>query len=91
MSGKQTVSPDDVEPGASLPFAQQSDGGPQAQAGRFPVLDAPQLEVLRSYGTEQAVSPGDVLFAEGDETYDLIVVLDGAIQIVANAGRAGRP
>jgi thioredoxin reductase (NADPH) len=29
---------------------------------------------------------GDVLFAEGDETYDLIVVLEGKIDIVANAG-----
>jgi thioredoxin reductase (NADPH) len=51
------------------------------------VLDAAQLEVLRSYGTEHTVSAGDVLFAEGDETYDLIVVLEGEVQIVANAGR----
>jgi thioredoxin reductase (NADPH) len=57
------------------------------EAGRFPVLDAAQLEVLRSYGTEQEVEAGEVLIAEGDETYDLIVVLEGEAQIVGNAGR----
>jgi thioredoxin reductase (NADPH) len=51
------------------------------------VLDAAQLEVLGSYGTQHAVSPGEMLFAEGDETYDLIVVLDGEVEIVANDGR----
>jgi thioredoxin reductase (NADPH) len=58
------------------------------QAGQSPVLDAAQLSVLGSYGDEQAISAGDVLFAEGDESYDLIVVLEGEIQIVANAGAA---
>jgi thioredoxin reductase (NADPH) len=58
-----------------------------SRAGRFPVLDAAQLEVLHSYGTEHEVAAGEVLFAEGDETYDLIVVLDGEVQIVASAGR----
>jgi thioredoxin reductase (NADPH) len=61
--------------------------GPLSEAGRSPVLDAAQLEVLGSYGTEHATSAGDVLFAEGDETYDLIVVLEGEVQIIANAGR----
>jgi thioredoxin reductase (NADPH) len=63
------------------------DGVPMTQAGRFPVLDAAQLEALRAYGTEQEVAAGEVLFAEGDETYDLIVVLEGEVQIVGNAGR----
>ena len=30
---------------------------------------------------------GEVLFAEGDETYDLIMLLDGEVQIVGNASR----
>jgi len=42
---------------------------------------------LGSYGTQQDVAEGDVLFAEGDEAYDLIVVLEGEVQIVTNAGR----
>jgi thioredoxin reductase (NADPH) len=51
------------------------------------VLDAAQLTVLRAYGSEQATAAGDVLFAEGDATYDLIIVLEGEVQIVANAGQ----
>jgi thioredoxin reductase (NADPH) len=78
----------DLEPAASLP-TETGDGDPLWQAGRSPVLDAAQLDVLRSYGAEQDVSAGDVLFAEGDETYDLFVVLEGEVQIVANAGRPG--
>jgi thioredoxin reductase (NADPH) len=81
------TSSNDVNTGAPLPFAGQVDGVPLSLAGRFPALDAAQLEVLRSYGTEHEISPGDVLFAEGDETYDLIVVLEGEIQIVANGGQ----
>jgi thioredoxin reductase (NADPH) len=81
------TSTNDVEPPEPIPLAEQGDAGPLTQAGRSPVLDAAQLEVLSSYGTEHAVSPGDVLFAEGDETYDLIVVLEGEVQIVANAGQ----
>jgi thioredoxin reductase (NADPH) len=65
----------------------QGDADPLTQAGRSPVLDAAQLEVLGSYGTQQDVAAGDVLFAEGDATYDLIVVLEGKVQIVANAGQ----
>jgi thioredoxin reductase (NADPH) len=47
---------------------------------------------LRRYGTEQEVSTGEVLFAEGDETYDLIVVLDGEMEIVIdNRSRPAEP
>ncbi len=61
----------------------------QVQAGRNPVLDAAQLEVLRRYGSEHDVATGDVLFADGDVTYDLIVVLDGQVQIVEGHGHPG--
>jgi thioredoxin reductase (NADPH) len=81
------TSANDVKPPEPIHLAGQGDAGPPSQAGRSPVLDAAQLEVLGSHGTEHAVSAGDVLFAEGDETYDLIVVLEGEVQIVANAGR----
>ena len=58
-----------------------------SQPGRSPVLDAAQLEVLRWYGTEREVAAGDVLFADGDETYDLIVLLAGTADIVQGHGR----
>ena len=57
------------------------------QAGRSPLLDAAQIDVLRGYGTEAAVAAGEVLFAAGDDTYDLVVLLDGHADIVDNHGR----
>jgi thioredoxin reductase (NADPH) len=61
----------------------------QAYAGRSPVLDVAQLEVLRSYGSEHDMAAGEVLFADGDLTYDLIVVLDGEARIIERSGQAG--
>ena len=58
----------------------------QSQAGRSPVLDGAQLQVLRRYGSEHDMVPGEVLFADGDETYDLIVVLAGEAQIIRRHG-----
>src|SRR5713101_9279039 len=52
------------------------------QPGYRPVLSGPQLEVLHRYGAEQRVAIGDVLFRDGDETYDLIVLLEGEARIV---------
>lgn len=60
-----------------------------AAPGRSPVLDAGQLEVLRRYGAERDVAAGEVLFADGDETYDLIVMLDGTAEIIQGYGRPG--
>ena len=61
---------------------------PQLSApGRSPILDTDQLEVLRTYGSERDVTAGEVLFADGDETYDLIVILDGTAEIVQGYGR----
>jgi thioredoxin reductase (NADPH) len=61
----------------------------RSQAGRAPVLDAAQLEVLRRYGSEYDVAAGDVLFAAGDQTYDLIVLLDGEAEIIEHRGQHG--
>ena len=55
--------------------------------GRSPVLDAAQLGVLRRYGSERDVAAGDVLFADGDETYDLIVLLAGTADIIEGYGQ----
>ena len=57
--------------------------------GRSPVLDAAELEVLRGYGTERDVAAGEVLFADGDETYDLIVILEGTAEIIQGYGQPG--
>jgi len=60
---------------------------PPEQPGSHPILSPSQLEVLQGYGIEQRFAPGDVLFADGDETYDLIVVLEGDLDIVENHGQ----
>src|SRR5216684_2622587 len=50
--------------------------------GYRPVLSGPQLEVLHRYGAEYRVAIGDVLFRDGDETYDLVVLVEGEVQSV---------
>ena len=60
-----------------------------ALPGRSPVLDAAQLGVLRGYGGERDVAAGDVLFADGDEAYDLIVLLAGTADIIEGHGQPG--
>lgn len=52
-----------------------------------PILGESQLRTLRRYGSEQAMAAGDVLFADGDCTYDLIVVLEGCVDVVEQYGR----
>jgi hypothetical protein len=48
-----------------------------------------QLGTLRGYGSERDVAAGDVLFADGDETYDLIVLLAGTADIIEGYGQSG--
>ncbi len=60
---------------------------PPEQPGSRPLLTEVQLDVLRRYGAEQVVAAGDVLFADGDETYDLLVPLEGRAEIVERYGR----
>jgi len=51
-----------------------------------PLLGESQLTTLRRYGREERVADGEVLFADGDQTYDMIVVLDGSIEIIEHHG-----
>jgi thioredoxin reductase (NADPH) len=62
--------------------------GPSEQPGSRPLLRGPQLDVLRRYGAEHQTAAGDVLFADGDDTYDLLVVLAGEVQVVERYGQA---
>ena len=82
----------DTAGAASGAFAEAHDDGDDrliSPPGRSPVLDAAQLGVLRGYGSERDVAAGDVLFADGDETYDLIVLLAGTADIVEGYGQPG--
>ena len=46
-----------------------------------PLLGKSQLSTLRRYGDEHGTQPGDLLFTDGDPGYDLIVVLQGRVEI----------
>ena len=68
-----------TEPGRTLVPEGRPDGRPQ--------LGDAQIQALRRYGTEHAMAAGEVLFADGDQTYDLIVILEGQVDIVQGYGR----
>ena len=88
MSGAENDAP--TGGGADEPPLQAAEARPDLppdMSGVRPLLKEPDLDVLRRYGSEQDVEVGDVLFADGDETYDLIVVLDGKVDIVEGYGQ----
>ena len=87
--GMDTVGLGGTGPGASMGARGGVDDRLISLPGRSPVLDAAQLVVLRGYGSERDVDAGDVLFADGDESYDLIVLLTGTADIIKGYGRPG--
>jgi thioredoxin reductase (NADPH) len=87
--GKATAGLGGTAPGASAEPPGGSDDRLISLPGRSPVLDAAQLGTLRGYGSERDVAAGDVLFADGDETYDLIVLIAGTADIIEGYGHPG--
>ena len=63
---------------------------PPDHHGAFPRLDDEQRARLRELGTVETIAPGDVLFREGDPTYDFFVIESGAIAIVRGYGDENR-
>ncbi|MFE2960081.1 FAD-dependent oxidoreductase [Nocardia tengchongensis] len=59
--------------------ARQPDDEPQ------PTLSSEQLERLRGYGKVEVVQPGDVLYSPGQRTYDFIVLITAAAQMLREA------
>ena len=58
--------------------------------GAFPRLDDDQLARFRMVGDLVKVETGDILFQEGDESYDFFVVESGAVTIVRGYGSENR-
>jgi thioredoxin reductase (NADPH) len=54
---------------------------PDPVAGR--VLRSSELAEIRSFGVERAMKSGDVLFQAGAADYDLFVVLEGGVEVLA--------
>ena len=54
------------------------------QDDAFPLLDAADIAALEALGTRRPIAAGDLLYREGDATYDFFVVLSGAVEIVVD-------
>ena len=52
----------------------------------FPKLPDEALQRLRKYGTEIILNMGELLFKEGDRSYDFYVVLEGEIKVTKQLG-----
>jgi thioredoxin reductase (NADPH) len=48
--------------------------------GAFPRLSEQQIATLETRGERRPIEDGDVLFREGDPSYDFVVVLDGLVE-----------
>ena len=48
----------------------------------FPTWDAATIDELHAYGSERAVSAGDVLLQAGRRSEGFYVVLDGEVEVV---------
>lgn len=58
--------------------------------GLFPRLNDEQRDALAALGERRTVESGDVLFREGDDSYDFYVVESGAVAIVQGHGEENR-
>jgi thioredoxin reductase (NADPH) len=58
--------------------------------GAFPRLNSEQRDALATLGERLTVASGDVLFREGDDSYDFYVVESGAVAIVQGHGAENR-
>ncbi len=59
---------------------------PPDRNGAFPRLDDDQRARLLAVGELRTVVPGEVLFKDGDDSYDFFVVESGAVAIVRGLG-----
>lgn len=62
----------------------------EAMGAAFPTLSETQISFLKDYGVERETKAGQVLFQEGDTSYDFIVILEGDVEIVENFGGEDR-
>ncbi len=56
--------------------------------GAFPQLGDDAVALIEAVGTRRHVSEGEVLFREGDDHYDLFVLLSGRVAILGDAGKS---
>jgi thioredoxin reductase (NADPH) len=56
----------------------------------FPKLTGAQVDLLARHGWVRPTAAGDVLFRQGDETYDVMVVLEGTVSVLIGSGAEER-
>ena len=57
----------------------------------FPTLTDADMAVMDKLGTRRPMAAGDYLYREGDPTYDFMVVVSGAVDmVVSGRGRKRR-
>jgi thioredoxin reductase (NADPH) len=79
----EPVAPKAGDPGDGLPETPD-------RHGAFPRLAEDQILQLERHGERRATQAGDVLFREGDRSYDFFVVLGGKVAIVTGEGEEER-
>jgi thioredoxin reductase (NADPH) len=52
----------------------------------FPVLSAPELGEITTFGVERPMAAGQFLFRAGEPSYDLFVLLEGEAEVVSGDG-----
>ncbi|MGH9120706.1 MAG: FAD-dependent oxidoreductase, partial [Acidimicrobiales bacterium] len=50
----------------------------------FPILSPAEIAALEEHGQRRAVAAGEYLYRAGDLTYDFIVILSGAVEILSH-------
>jgi len=56
----------------------------------FPKLTETQVELLARHGEVRSTAEGEVLFREGDDRYDVMVVLEGRVSVMVGTGEDTR-
>ena len=56
----------------------------------FPKLTDAQLDLLEKHGHVRPIQVGEVLFREGDTTYDVMVLLAGSVVVLVGSGERTR-
>ena len=55
--------------------------------GAFPRLSDDALALLEEHGARRRTEEGELLFREGDESYDFFAILSGKVAVVQDLGR----
>ena len=55
-------------------------------AAAFPTLDPDDVAHLEEHGARRTITAGELLFREGDASYDFFVVISGEVEIIVPSG-----